>query len=195
MQEVIGSNAFLDLSCYHCFISNYIPGEGQPLSSSHAKLPQRTAWTFSSVSIPPKSTHGTSSCRVFEALQTCTFMVDLSFWLGCSSIFQITFNPVSFFFPFWTWLIFPLGKLEETISNSFAKSANLWAFLLKEGCPSAIRNCSHYFSKLIDPQVHNTLLMDIARFLSLEEEVDEPADITGWITVIVEGPYKALLTP
>ena len=36
--------------------------------------------------------------------------------------------------------------------------------------------------------------MDIARFLSLEEEVDEPADITGWITVIAEGPYKALLT-
>ena len=24
--------------------------------------------------------------------------------------------------------------------------------------------------------------------------MDEPADITGWITVIAEGPYKALLT-
>ena len=58
----------------------------------------------------------------------------------------------------------------------------------------AIRNCSHYFSKLIDPQVCNTLLMDIAQFLSLEDEVDEPADITGWITAIAEGSYKALLT-
>jgi len=66
--------------------------------------------------------------------------------------------------------------------------------MLKEGCPSAIKNCSSYFSKLIDPQVRNTLLTDIARFLSLEEEVDEPADITGRMTAIAEGPYKALQT-
>lgn len=66
--------------------------------------------------------------------------------------------------------------------------------MLKEGCPSAIKNCSRYFSKLIDPQVRNTLLTDIARFLSMEEEVDEPADITGRITTIAEGPYKALQT-
>src|ERR1700678_4822653 len=66
--------------------------------------------------------------------------------------------------------------------------------MLKKGCPSAIKNCSSYFSKLIDPQVRNTLLTDIARFLSLEEEVDEPADITGRMTAIAEGPYKALQT-
>jgi hypothetical protein len=64
--------------------------------------------------------------------------------------------------------------------------------MLKEGCPSAIKNCSGFFSKLIDPQVRNTLLSDIVRFLSLEEEVDEPAEITGRITAIAEGPYKAL---
>ena len=66
--------------------------------------------------------------------------------------------------------------------------------MLKEGCPPAIKNCSGYFSKLIDPQVRNTLLSDIAQFLSLEEEVDEPTDITGRITAIAEGPYKALWT-
>jgi hypothetical protein len=66
--------------------------------------------------------------------------------------------------------------------------------MLKEGCPSAIKNCSSYFSKLIDPQVRNTLLTDIARFLSLEEEVDEPTDIIGRMTPIAEGPYKALQT-
>lgn len=66
--------------------------------------------------------------------------------------------------------------------------------MLKEGCPLAIKNCSDYFSKLIDPQVRNTLLTDIARFLSLEEELDEPADITGQMTAIAEGPYKALQT-
>jgi len=62
--------------------------------------------------------------------------------------------------------------------------------MLKEGCPSAIKNCSGYFSKLIDPQVRNTLLTDIARFMSLEEEEDEPP--VGRITAIAEGPYKAL---
>jgi hypothetical protein len=66
--------------------------------------------------------------------------------------------------------------------------------MLKEGCPPAIKNCSGYFSKLIDPQVRNTLLSDISQFLSLEEEADEPADISGRITAIAEGPYKALQT-
>lgn len=66
--------------------------------------------------------------------------------------------------------------------------------MLKEGCPQAIRNCSGHFSKLIDPQVRNTLLTDIARFLSLEEEADEPASMTGRMTAIAEGPYKALQT-
>jgi hypothetical protein len=89
---------------------------------------------------------------------------------------------------------FHLGKLEETISVSFVKSANLRAFMLKEGCPSAIKNCSGFFSKLIDPQVRNTLLSDIARFLSLVEEEDEPSEMGGRITTIAEGPYKALQT-
>lgn len=66
--------------------------------------------------------------------------------------------------------------------------------MLKEGCPQAIKNCSGHFSKLIDPQVRNTLLTDIARFLSLEEEADEPASVTGRMTAIAEGPYNALQT-
>ena len=66
--------------------------------------------------------------------------------------------------------------------------------MLKEGCPSAIENCSGYFLKLMDPQVCNTLLTDITCFLSLKEELDDPADITKQMTVIAEGPYKALQT-
>ena len=66
--------------------------------------------------------------------------------------------------------------------------------MLKEGFPTAIKNCSGFFSKFIDPQVHNTLLSDIALFLSLEDEADEPAEISGQITTIAEGPYKALQT-
>ena len=64
--------------------------------------------------------------------------------------------------------------------------------MLKEGCPSAIKNCSGFFSKLIDPEVRNTLLSDIAKFLSLVEEEDEPSEMGGRITTIAEGPYKAL---
>jgi len=65
--------------------------------------------------------------------------------------------------------------------------------MLRDGCPQAIKNCSGHFSKLINPQVCNTLLTDIARFLSLDEEVDEPVNITGRrMAVIVEGSYKVL---
>ena len=99
---------------------------------------------------------------------------------------------VGFFFPLLNLAYFHPGKLEETISISFAKSANLRAFMLKEGCPSAIKNCSGFFSKLIDPEVRNTLLSDIAKFLSLVEEEDEPSEMGGRITTIAEGPYKAL---
>jgi hypothetical protein len=66
--------------------------------------------------------------------------------------------------------------------------------MLKEGCPLAIKNCRGLFSKFIDPQVRNTLLSDIAWFLSPKEEADEPAEISGRITAIAEGPYKALQT-
>ncbi|KIM42233.1 hypothetical protein M413DRAFT_27028, partial [Hebeloma cylindrosporum] len=101
--------------------------------------------------------------------------------------------------PVHSWWTFPFEcligmlqrQLEETISTSFTKSANLQAFMLKDGCPQAIKNWSSHFAKLIDPQVRNTLLTDIARFLS----VDEPADATGRrMAPIAEGPYKALQT-
>ena len=101
---------------------------------------------------------------------------------------------IFFILPFLNFAYFPLGNFEETMSTSFAKSANLRAFMLKEGCPSAIKNCSGFLSKLIDSQVRNTLLSDIAQFMSLEEDADEPADISGRITAIAEGPYKALQT-
>lgn len=56
------------------------------------------------------------------------------------------------------------GQLEETISTSFTISSNLWALLLKEGCPSVIRNCHSLFAKLVDPQICNMLLTDISHF-------------------------------
>ncbi|KAF8801723.1 hypothetical protein BYT27DRAFT_7261832 [Phlegmacium glaucopus] len=85
------------------------------------------------------------------------------------------------------------GQLEETISTTFTKSANLRALMLKEGCLPAIKNCSGHFSKFVDPQVHNTLLTDIAHFLALEEEANEPLDdVQGKMMAILAGLYKAL---
>ena len=100
---------------------------------------------------------------------------------------------VSFIFTFlFAFLTFFLGQLEETLSTTFMKSANLRALMLKEGCPPEIKNCSGHFSKFVDPQVRSTFLMDIAHFLALaEEEANEPQDVKGKMTAITAGLYKA----
>ena len=66
--------------------------------------------------------------------------------------------------------------------------------MLKDCCPPAIRNCSGHLSKFVDPQVRNTLLTDMAHFLALEEEVNEPLDVKGKMTDIPAGLYRALKT-
>ena len=80
-----------------------------------------------------------------------------------------------------------------TLQN-ISKSANLQALMLKEGCPPAIKNCSGHFSKFVDPQVHNTLLTDIAHFLALEEEANEHLDVKGKMMAILAELHKALKT-
>ena len=81
------------------------------------------------------------------------------------------------------------GQLEETISKSFTTSSNLRALLLKEGCPSAIKNCQSLFAKLVDPQIRNTLLTDISHFVDLKDDTSfNPIDTT----FIPEDIYKAL---
>ncbi len=69
-----------------------------------------------------------------------------------------------------------LGQLEETISKVFVKSANLRGLLIKEGCPTAIKHCTSHFSKLTDPEIRNSMLLDISTFLADPENepfVDE----------------------
>ena len=95
---------------------------------------------------------------------------------------------------FFDFFDFFSGQLEETISTTFTKSANLRALMLKEGCPPAIKNCSGHFSKFVDPQVRNTLLTDIAHFLALEEEGNEHLDVKGKMTAIPAELHKALKT-
>ena len=67
--------------------------------------------------------------------------------------------------------------------------------MLKEGCLPVIKNCSGHFSKLVHPQVCNTLLMDIAHFIAPEEEANEPLEVTRKMTAILAGLYKALKNP
>ena len=90
------------------------------------------------------------------------------------------------------------GKLEETISLSFNKSARLRALMLKDRCPQAIQNCSKFLAKLVDPKVRNTLLTDMSRILFYDEEgdsSDEEDDCPlGRQVAIPEGPYRALQT-
>ena len=67
--------------------------------------------------------------------------------------------------------------------------------MLKEGCLPVIKNCSGHFSKLVHPQVCNTLLMDIAHFIAPEEKANEPLEVTRKMTAILAGLYKALKNP
>lgn len=68
-----------------------------------------------------------------------------------------------------------LGQLEETISKAFVKSANLRGLLIKEGCPTAIKHCTSHFNKLTDPEIRNSMLLDISTFLA-DPENDPSAD-------------------
>jgi glycerol-3-phosphate acyltransferase PlsY len=84
--------------------------------------------------------------------------------------------------------------LEETMAMTFAKSANLRSLLLKNECPSTIKNCHNFFQKLVDSDVRNTLLTDISIFANLTQpSSDSTEDITHDIPFQTSTPtYKAL---
>ena len=84
-----------------------------------------------------------------------------------------------------------IGELEQTISTSFVKAANLRALLCKSKCPDAIKSCASYFEKLTDPQVRNTLLSNISSFAVHITSEPPPQPIDGRST-ISELTYKAL---
>ncbi|PPQ87388.1 hypothetical protein CVT25_008292 [Psilocybe cyanescens] len=86
--------------------------------------------------------------------------------------------------PIHAWWTFPfehlIGLLQHIPTN------------FQNGCPSAIKNCQSYFAKLVNPQIHNTLLTDISRFsVDLKDNTPfDPKDMTS----IPEDTYKALRT-
>jgi lambda repressor-like predicted transcriptional regulator len=78
------------------------------------------------------------------------------------------------------------------MGRSFTRSANLRGLLSKAGCPQALKNCQPIFRKLIDPQLRNTLITDIASFSGhADDESDIPERQTKPIPPII---YNALRT-
>ena len=78
---------------------------------------------------------------------------------------------------------------------TFAKAANLRGLLLKNECPSSIKNCHNFFQKLVDSDVRNTLLSDISIFANLTQPTrDSNEDITPDIpsSPTSVSTYKAL---
>ncbi|KAF8878986.1 hypothetical protein CPB84DRAFT_1852223 [Gymnopilus junonius] len=72
---------------------------------------------------------------------------------------------------------FQNGQLEETIAKAFVKSANLRALTMKSGCPTAIKNCHNFFSKLVDPDIRDTIITEIASFVTVQHDsnpLEEP---------------------
>ncbi len=68
------------------------------------------------------------------------------------------------------------GQLEQTISESFTRAANLRAFVYKTNqCPPAILHCQSIFRRLIDPRVRNTLTSDMMDFTVVEQP-----DVAVW---------------
>ena len=77
------------------------------------------------------------------------------------------------------------GELERTMAESYTRSANLRALMLKPECPEVVRNCMPMFKKLVDPERRNALLTDIHTLpIRLENDDDDDDDddtiITAW---------------
>lgn len=84
------------------------------------------------------------------------------------------------------------GELEETISKTFVKSANLRSLLSKDGCPRAIKYCETHFRQLTDPKIRNSLLLNISTFLA-DPENDPPVETEVSIcTVVAPESHVAL---
>ncbi|KAK0436315.1 uncharacterized protein EV420DRAFT_1652614 [Desarmillaria tabescens] len=68
---------------------------------------------------------------------------------------------------------FKEGELEQTMSCSFNRSANIRALISKLGCPAAVRECQAAFGQLINPRVRNTFLTDMHTWHSAQIDADD----------------------
>ena len=62
------------------------------------------------------------------------------------------------------------------MAMSFVRSANLHALVFKSQCPEVIQNCQPMFQKLVNPQLCDSLLMDMQLLSSLTKGGDDGDD-------------------
>ena len=62
------------------------------------------------------------------------------------------------------------------MAMSFVRSANLRALVFKSQCPEVIQNCQPMFQKLVNPQLRDSLSMDMQLLSSLTEGGDDGDD-------------------
>jgi hypothetical protein len=68
------------------------------------------------------------------------------------------------------------------MAESYTRSANLRALMLKPECPEVVRSCAPIFKKLVDPERRSTLFMDIHTLSSRleDDEDDDDTIVTAW---------------
>ena len=89
-------------------------------------------------------------------------------------------------------LKFAPGQIEEIMTKTFVKSANIRSLLLKDFCPEAIANCRRIFTKFISPDIRNGTLIDINSFLSDPENDPAPEPRTFTKVALSETTFRAL---
>ena len=87
-----------------------------------------------------------------------------------------------------------LGQYEETISRTYTKSANLRGILCKIECPQALQQSQPMFEKLLNPQIHDTLVTDMQSFSTLsDKDYGCESNTTAWDEQLVPPDlYSAL---
>jgi hypothetical protein len=80
------------------------------------------------------------------------------------------------------------------MAQSFTRSANFRGLLSKADCPLALKNCEPMFRKLVNPQLRNTLITDMASFSGCVEENEDVGLPERPMTLIPVGIYNALRT-
>ena len=65
------------------------------------------------------------------------------------------------------------------MAMSFVRSANICALVFKSQCPEVIQNCQPMFQKLVNPQLRDSLSMDMQLLSSLTEGGDDDGDDDG----------------
>ena len=168
-------------------LPNHFPCNCNCISYPHEGVYGRHQEALSSISVSCKPSHGATLVWVSSSVWPSPWMVDIPVWevdwyartdthqLQNRCVEDLYFH-LTFCILFYSMCILVQGQLEQTISESFTRAANLRAFVYKTNqCPPAILHCQSIFRRLIDPRVRNTLTSDMMDFTVVEQP-----DVAVW---------------